>query len=194
MSVALKQDFISFKDYLQGELVSELKHEYVLGTIYAMAGGTRAHSRIGSNLMIHLGSELRGKPCQPYNSDLKIRIPFPDGEIAYYPDLSVICEPGPEEQTYEDNPLIIFEVLSPSTRRTDENEKKQAYLTIPTLQHYILLESECMKATVYTRGTGPIGGFGSEVVQGAEAVLSLTALELNLSLAAFYQGLEFPSS
>lgn len=194
MSVALKQDFLSFEDYLEGELLSNQKHEYVLGTVYAMAGGTRAHSRISSNLLGNLFSKLDGNPCQPYNSDLKIRIPFPDGDAAYYPDLSIICEPGPEEQTFQENPVVVFEVLSPSTRRTDENEKKQAYLSIPSLQHYVLLESESVKATIYTRGQGPQGGFGCEVLHGLEAILRLTALDLEMPLGPFYQGLELPSS
>ena len=191
MSVGLKQEFVPFRDYLKREQLSDLRHEYVFGTVYAMAEGTTAHSRIGSNLMIELGGQLRGKDCQPYNSDLKIRIPFPEGEIAYYPDLSIICEPGSPEQTYQENPLVIFEVLSPTTRRTDENEKKQAYLSIPSLQHYVLLESESIAATIHTRGAGPLGGFGKEVLRGPEAVLALSALELEIPLSSFYEGLDF---
>lgn len=194
MSAALKQDFITFKDYLEGEESSSIKHEYVFGTVYAMAGGTRAHSRVATNGLGILFSKLQGQSCQPYNSDLKIRIPFPEGEIAYYPDLSVICDPGPQEQSFEQNPVAIFEVLSPSTRRTDENEKKQAYLSIPSLQHYVLLESECIKATIYTRGTGSLGGFAKEILGGAEALLTLSAFNLEIPLGSFYQGLEMSES
>ena len=191
MPAPLKQEFVPFNDYLEGEHLADLRHEYVFGTVFAMSEGTTAHSRIGSNLMIELGGQLRGKDCQPYNSDLKIRISFPEGEIAYYPDLSIICELGPPEQTYQENPIVIFEVLSPTMRRTDENEKKQAYLSIPSLQHYVLLESESIAATIYNRGAGPSGGFGKEVLQGPEAILALSALGLEAPLNSFYEGLEF---
>lgn len=190
--VALEEaEFLSFQEYLDGELLSEIKYEYVFGTVYAMAGGSTAHSAIASNLMISLGERLQGKSCRPFNSDLKIRIPFPQGDIAYYPDLSVLGDERSQEDTFQENPTVIFEVLSPTTRRTDENEKKQTYLAIPSLKHYVLVDSERQAATIYSRGMGPDGGFGKEILTSAEDVIELPAIEVSLPLSEIYDGLKF---
>ena len=133
MGAALKWNLVSVEDYLAGELESPIKHEYVGGVVYAMAGARNRHNRIATNTLGFLHARLRGKSCEPYNSDTKVRIRLPTHTRFYYPDASVICRPNSEDDSYQDDPAVIAEVLSRRTRRIDEGEKKDAYLTIPSL-------------------------------------------------------------
>src|SRR5439155_647015 len=149
-------------------LVSPTKHEYVGGFIYAMAGARNAHNLIASNTLGSTHARLRGKPCRPYNSDTKIRIRLPTHWRFYYPDTSVICRPNPLTDSFQDEPVVIFEVLSESTRRIDDWEKKDAYLTIPSLAVYVLIEQETAAATVFRRTPT---GFVREVHEGRDAIL-----------------------
>ena len=140
MSVARQRQPISIADYLEGELTSPLKHEFVDGVVYAMAGATANHNRIATNATVVLGSQLRGKRCQVFNSDMKVRVRMSRSTRFYYPDLSVVCQPNAGNETYQDNPVVIVEVISESTRRVDEYEKREAYLSINSLCVYVLLE------------------------------------------------------
>src|SRR5438105_10241135 len=140
MSTAKKLNLVSVEDYLAGELISPVKHEYLGGVVYAMAGARNMHNVIASNTLVAVGSRLRGRPCRPYNSDTKIRVRLPSHVRFYYADASVICRPNPQTDAFQDEPSVLFEVLSRGTRRIDEGEKKDAYLTIPSLGVYVLIE------------------------------------------------------
>ena len=142
MTAVKKLTLVSIEDYLAGELVSPVKHEYLGGVVYAMAGARNLHNRIASNVLGSLHGRLRARPCQPFNSDTKIRVRLPTQTRFYYPDVSVICRPNLPTDSFQDEPAVIFEVLSEQTRRADEGEKKDAYLTIPSLSVYVLLEQE----------------------------------------------------
>jgi Uma2 family endonuclease len=144
-------NLVSVEDYLAGELVSPIKHEYIGGVVYAMAGTRNVHSLIASNAQGAVGSYLRAKRCRAYNSDTKIRIRLPHQVRFYYPDVPVICRPNPQTDSFQDDPAVIFEVLSARTRRIDEGEKKDAYLTIPSLNVYALVEQETAALVVFRR-------------------------------------------
>src|SRR5205809_3678683 len=101
MSAVKKLKLLSVEDYLAGELVSPVKHEYLGGVVYAMAGARNAHNLIASNTLVALGSRLRGLGCRPFNSDTKIRIRLPAQVRFYYPDASVICRPNPQTDSFE---------------------------------------------------------------------------------------------
>jgi Uma2 family endonuclease len=133
MSTTKKLDLASIEAYLAEELVSPIKHEYLGGVVYALAGARNVHNLIATNTSGSLHARLRGKPCCPFNSDTKIRIRLPTHALFYYPDVSVICRPNPQTDSFQDDPAVLFEVLSRRTRRIDEGEKKDAYLTIPSL-------------------------------------------------------------
>jgi Uma2 family endonuclease len=109
------------------------------------------HNLIASNGLVVLGSRLRGKLCRPYNSDTKVRIRLPDEVRFYYPDVSVICRPNPPTDSFQDEPAVLVEVLSKKTRRVDEGEKKEAYLTISSLYVYLLVEQETAVVTAFRR-------------------------------------------
>lgn len=188
MSAVKKRSLISVAEYLAGELRSPIKHDYYGGVVYAMSGASNAHNRIATNITMNLGVRLRGNRCSPNNSDTKIRIRLPTQIRFYYPDMSVVCRPNPPEDSYEDEPTVIFEVLSRSTRRIDLGEKRDAYLTIPSLNVYVLVEQDEPALIVYRRG---IEGFVREDYEGVEAVLPLPELETELPLAEIYERVTF---
>ncbi len=188
MSTALKWNLVSVEEYLAGELASPVKHEYVGGVVYAMAGARNVHNLIATNTVVALGTRLRGKRCRPYNSDTKIRVRLPTHVRFYYPDASVICRPNPQADSFQDEPAALFEVLSNRTRRIDEGEKKDAYLTIPSLCVYVLIEPAAPAAVVFRRTDE---GFVREVYQGLNAVIPLGEIEIELPLAEVYEAVEF---
>ena len=188
MSAVKQLQLISVDDYLAGELVSPVKHEYLGGFVYAMAGAKNSHNRIAVNILGRLHALLRGQRCQPCNSDTKVRVRSATHTRFYYPDTSVVCQENPRGDSYQDNPVVIFEVLSKGTRRADEGEKKDAYLSIPTLRAYVLVEQETATIVVYRRGDQ---GFASEVHEGMDAVLPLPEIEVELPLREMYEGVEF---
>jgi Uma2 family endonuclease len=188
MTAAEQLALISVEDYLAGELVSQVKHEYMGGFVYAMAGARNAHNMIAGNVFASLHSRLRGRRCQPFNSDTKVRMRFPTHWRFYYPDVSVICRPNPQDDSFQDDAAVIVEVLSRSTRRIDEGEKKDAYLTIPSLSAYLLVEQERAAVVVHRRTEQ---GFVREVYEGQGAVIPLPEIEAELPLAEIYDRVEF---
>src|SRR5438067_372495 len=120
MSTAEKLTPISVDDYLAGELVARVKHEYVAGVVYAMTGARILHNLIATNILGSLHARLRGQKCRAFNSDMKIRILFPTHTRFYYPDASVICQSGAPTESFQEAPTVVVEVLSARTRRIDE--------------------------------------------------------------------------
>jgi Uma2 family endonuclease len=188
MAAVLKWNLVSVEDYLAGELTSPVKHEYLGGVVYAMAGARNVHNLISTNTLLALGSRLRVKKCRAYNSDTKIRVRLPNQVRFYYPDVSVICRPNPQNDSFQDEPAVIVEVMSNATRRVDEGEKKDAYLTIPSLCVYVLVEQE-EPAVVAFRRTDQ--GFVREVHSGLDSVVPLREIEIDLPLAEVFDGVEF---
>jgi Uma2 family endonuclease len=188
MSTSSAAKLISVRDYLAGELASQVKHEYLAGVIYAMAGARNVHNLISGNFFGLLHARLRGKPCRPYNSDTKIRIQLPTHVRFYYPDVSVICDPNSPEDSFQDQPAVVAEVLSRRTRRIDEGEKKDAYLAVPSLSCYLLIEQEQPAVTLYRRTEQ---GFVREVITGLDATIRMSEIDAELPLAEIYDGVIF---
>lgn len=188
MSAVKKLELISVEDYLAGELVSRVKHEYVGGVVYAMAGGKNAHNIVATNILGVMHAQLRGRKCRPFNSDTKIRVRLPTQWRFYYPDCSIVCRPNPQDDSFQDDPVVIFEVASRSTQRIDEGEKKDAYLTIPSLSVYAIVAQESAQVVVYRRTES---GFVAEVYEGLTAVIPLAEVEAELPLEEVYAGVEF---
>jgi Uma2 family endonuclease len=97
-------DFIRIEDYLAGEEISGVKHEYMGGTVHVMAGATNQHNANAGNCVAALHGNLRGKSCQPFNRDTKVRLEFPDHTRFYDPDAMVACEPNPPSDHFQDHP------------------------------------------------------------------------------------------
>ncbi len=185
MALAVVSNCISWEDYLQGELDSEIRHEYVAGNVYAMSGGTLNHQRIAGNFMRLAGNQLAGKPCFPTGSDFKLQVPLGGGdESFYYPDAMIICVPVPGDALFTDSPSVILEVLSPATRRNDEVQKLRDYLTIPTLQTYLLAETDAPFFTLYRRNGAE---FRRETLSGPDAILDLPETGLSIPFAELYR-------
>ncbi len=182
---------ISSEDYLEGEITSPTKHEYLGGVVYAMAGAKNVHNAIATNALVSLGARLRGKPCRPFNSDTKVRLRLPAGLRFYYPDVQVTCQPNPPDDSFQDQPIVVIEVLSDSTRRTDEGEKRDGYLALPSLDVYLLVECERALVIGYRRGPS---GFVREVFSGLDAVIPLGCIATELPLTELYDGVAFPAS
>ena len=187
MTAAKQIELISVDDYLASELNSDIRHEYLGGFVYAMAGARNVHNRVATNWLLAVGRRLSGKPCEPFNSDTKVRIRFPTHTRFYYPDGMVVCEPNPADDTFQDRPVVIAEVLSDATRRIDEGEKREAYLTIPSLMAYLIIETDFPRVVVHRRTEN---GFVAEVYESIEAVIPLDAIEAELPLAELYERVE----
>jgi Uma2 family endonuclease len=188
MSAAKQLQPISEAEYLAGELASPVKHEYFGGSVYAMAGAKNVHNRIAKNAITALDIRLLDQTCQPFNSDTKIRIQMPTHTRFYYPDCSVVCDENPPDDSWQEKPVVVLEVLSDSTRRVDEKEKKEAYLSIPSLFAYLLVEQETAAVVVHRRTAG---GFSRELHQGLDAVIPLPEIGVELPLRELYRRVEF---
>jgi len=140
---------ISVEDFLAGEPASEVKHEYVDGRIFTMAGAKANHNRITRNLSALLWNTLADKPCEPFSSDMLLQT----AENQYrYPDVMVVCDTDEANDDYvRGNPTLIVEVLSKSTRRLDKTEKRNEYIALPSLQEYILIEQDIAEIEVQRR-------------------------------------------
>ena len=136
---------VSAEEYLAFERQSRDKHEFFQNEVFAMVGASLPHNKIFANLFGILAMRLRGKPYQPYGSDLRIHIP--ENTLYTYPDISIICgdfisaEPDPDTAVL---PTVLIEIVSPSTRNYDRGGKFKLYRDIPTLKEYILIDSEAI--------------------------------------------------
>lgn len=147
MALKHAQHIIGEAEYLQGEMISDIKHEYIAGEVYAMAGASRNHNLIISNMVQKLTNHLQAGPCATFSSDLKIKAA---GNF-FYPDVMVVCDDEQGDDYYTDKPAIIVEVLSKATRRMDKSTKLTAYKALPSLQEYVLIEQDCVDVEVFRR-------------------------------------------
>jgi len=183
--VAPNSPLISPEEYLLGEEAGAQKHEYLNGVVYAMAGGTERHSEIAVNVLAALHNRLRGKPCRPHNSDMLVRVQSGNDLRFYYPDASIICRPAGPEARVQENPSVVFEVLSESTARTDTGEKRMAYLAIPALEALVLVDAREREVTVWRRGAE---GWAPEVFADPAATLTFASADCALTIAEIYEG------
>jgi Uma2 family endonuclease len=173
---------ISVDDYLAGELKSEVRHEYIGGLVYAMAGTSSEHNIICQNLLIAVRSHLRGKPCQVFMESVKLRLRTAYEDIFYYPDLIVTCDPRDTERYFKEFPKVLIEVLSPDTERIDRREKFSGYTQVESLEEYILVAQDRMEVTVFRRAKN----WRPEVANQPQQQLRMESLDFTLSLPALY--------
>jgi Uma2 family endonuclease len=147
MSAVLKDNRITVEEYLEGELVSVIKHEYEDGYAYAMAGASKNHQSIADNVLGEIRQHLKTMSCRPFGADIKIKVA---GKF-YYPDMMVVCEDESDSAYYTESPILIVEVLSDSTKQRDKTVKKIAYQSLPSLQEYVLIEQDFVDVEVCRR-------------------------------------------
>ncbi|HWH53069.1 MAG TPA: Uma2 family endonuclease [Gemmatimonadaceae bacterium] len=178
---------ISLDEYLQLEERSPLRHEYVDGRIYVLQGSTARHNRIASNIHARLNETARGGPCAAYVIDLKVRV---GRDRVYYPDVVLVCAPHDGDTLVFDEPCVVVEVTSPSTRRTDRGEKVGAYLGIPSLRAYLVAEHDRPYLTLYTRAGRDAAWEREELVTAG--LVTMPCVDAAISIEAIYAGVEFP--
>jgi Uma2 family endonuclease len=189
MSTARKFEPVSVADYLAGEKTAKRKHEYVGGEVYAIAGASNTHNRVASNVTGLLHSQLRGNPCDVFNSDTKVRVRAQTGMRFFYPDAMVVCNANPSDDHFQDNPVLIVEVVSQSTRRIDMGEKRESYLQIPSLDTYIILEQSTLAAIVFQRNEN--GEFHRQSYTDGNDTVPLPTINCKLNLSEVYENVEF---
>lgn len=184
------KNYFSEDEYLRSEESSVEKHEYYLGEIFLMAGGSERHNLIASNTLGELWSNLRGKNCRTYNSDMRVKIE-PNG-LHTYPDVSVVCgEPrfaaGRSDTIV--NPILIAEVLSPSTEKFDRSQKFELYRAIPGFEHYLIID----QARLYLEYHHKISPskWEMEIFEGRNQTLKIEGLVIEISLANLYDKVVF---
>jgi len=138
------------EDYLRNELSNETKHELINGSAYAMAGASRNHGLIASNISRKFGNHLERTPCITLVADMKLKV----NSNFFYPDVMVVCNDQSDNEYHTDSPTIIVEVLSKSTRKTDESTKLMSYINIPSLLEYVLIEQDFVDIQVIRRKEG----------------------------------------
>ena len=184
MSAARKPtNWISPEEYIEAELLSEIRHEYFDGEIVAMAQSSLAHNRIAGDLFVALNTHLQGKRCEAFANDMKAHISKADDDWFYYPDVMVNCDPSGQQQYYCETPSVIVEVLSPATERIDRREKRMAYEMIPTLHSYILVSQDKREVTIFRRKDG---AWTTERLPEDGTELRIPELEFTMSLDAIY--------
>ncbi len=179
-------ELVPVEEYLEGELRAETKHEYLGGLVYAMAGASEDHNIIAANLMGMLHAQLRGKACQPFGSDMKLRLETLGDTYFYYPDAMVACDPSDSGHGWRERPAVLFEILSEDTRRLDEREKRIAYLQIASLYAYVRIEQTSPEAVVERRVAGT---WKRERFSGIDAIPDLPEVALRLPLGELFERL-----
>lgn len=178
MALKIAHSYTSETEYLQGEQISTIKHEYIDGEVYAMAGASRNHSLIVGNALRLISNHLQDTPCQTFVADMKVKA----ANSFFYPDVMVVCNDDEGDDYYTDKPKIIIEVLSKNTRRTDQTIKLAAYKTLPSLQEYVLIEQDHVDIEVFRRSAN---WFSERYFMGDEVFFE--SLDLTVSVIDIYQ-------
>jgi Uma2 family endonuclease len=175
---------LSEDDYLEMERVSKIRHEYVDGYIYAMAGGSRSHNKISGNLYAALHQQIKGSPCDVYMSDVKLKIAH--RRSYYYPDLMLGCSREETNEYFLTQPCLIIEILSKSTATTDRREKLIAYQSIPSVREHCLIAQNTYRVERYHR-LDEAGLWHLTVYEKGDSV-QFSCVDYSVSMTDIYAG------
>jgi Uma2 family endonuclease len=179
-----QRKWLDEQDYMALERGAGVRHEYVAGVAYAMAGAGERQHRIALNLAVQLRAAARGTPCGVYISDMKLRIDA--GPVYYYPDVMLSCEPAQSDTLFKRAPQLLAEVLSPSTAMIDAREKLQAYLALASLRYYLMVDSERVAVNYYVRA--PSGEWLLGALESGEQIeVGCGPVRVALRLADIYE-------
>ncbi|MCX7854327.1 MAG: Uma2 family endonuclease, partial [Caldilineales bacterium] len=186
---ATAQRLVTAEEYLAQERRPPGKHEVGAGQMRAMAGASRNHSLIAVNILAELRVRLRGKPCEVYPGDMRVRVRA--SGLYTYPDVSVVCGRPEFDDAEMDtllNPTVLFEILSPSTEAYDRGEKFARYRQLPSLQEYVLVAQDRVAVECYRRE----GHFWVlETFENLDDTLRLPSIACELPLREVYDRIEF---
>jgi Uma2 family endonuclease len=192
-SRSAKPGSFTIAEYLRLEVEAKQRHEYRDGRIIDMAGGSPEHSLIIANVIGEMRNQLKGKPCRVYDSNLRIRVPRTP--LYTYPDVSVVCgemqfDPEDAGRTTATNPRLIVEVLSAATEADDRGEKFRRYLSLASLEEYVLVSQIRPLVETFTRQGD--GSWRFATASGLEGRVTLASVEAQLPLSEIYIGVQFP--
>lgn len=182
MSTMLKTNRVTASEYLVYYAQDSIRYELIDGKLYAMTGTTGQHARIVGNLYSALHVHLKGKTCEPFMESLKVNV----GEDFYYPDMVVDCGFDENNPLFAGEPILIVEVLSPSTRYKDLGTKLARYQQISTLQEYVVIEQDSMRLDIFRRQDEWLG---TRYEKGDEVVLQ--SINLRLPIEEIYTRIIF---
>jgi Uma2 family endonuclease len=177
-------------EYLAAERLSEYRSEYLDGGVYPVTGASTNHSRIVLDLGAELSSQSRGRGCEVFVIDMKVRLP--GSRKFFYPDVVVVCGELQYHDSRKDiitNPDLVVEVLSPSTEAFDRGAKFEAYQTIDSLKEYLLVSQDKPRVEQFVRNGD--GKWTYAAAEGLESSLALPSIECTLNLSAVYKRVEF---
>lgn len=189
MGLAKLKTKVSVEDYLEGERISPVKHEYVYGEVYAVAGTSDNHNLIAGSIYASLFNHLRDSSCNPFFGDIKVRV---SPNVYYYPDVLVSCEQKPENPYFRNEPILIVEVISPSTKEIDRREKLLFYQQMPSVQEYVVVEQEKMLVEIHRRqadGRWITYYFNQDIDEEVE----FQSVEMTMTLGEIYRRVTFES-
>jgi Uma2 family endonuclease len=185
MSALVQSEFVvTPEEYLAGELVADVRSEYVGGWVYPMPGVSDVHNALCVNLLHALMGFLDEHPCRVFMCDLKLR--SHSGQVFYYPDLMVCCDPTDDAPYWRERPRYVVEVSSPETARTDEREKKIAYYHLPSIESYVQIAQDALHVVVNRRAPD-VDYWVSETLTQPDEVLRLDGLGFSVSLERLYR-------
>lgn len=186
MGLAKLKTKISVENYLEGERISPSKHEYVYGEVYAMAGTSDNHNRIAGSFYAELSNHLRNSHCEPFMGDIKVRV---TPNVYYYPDVLVSCEETVEDSHFRNEPILIVEVLSPSTEHIDRREKLLFYQQMPSLQEYVVVEQKKIAVEIHRRQ--PDGSWITYFFNQNDTEVEFQSVSLTMKLEEIYRRVRF---
>jgi Uma2 family endonuclease len=191
VSAAAHRTHYTWADYLALEASSNVKHEYLDGQIYAMAGGTPQHAALAAAIIGLLFPQLRAGRCRAYDADLRVRVRATG--LATYPDVTVVCGPrerDPDDEQAITNPTLIVEVLSPSTEEYDRGDKLENYKRIPSLRQVVLVPHAARAVEIWTRDDN--GGWTQQLARDGETA-ELTSIDARLDVRDLHDAAAEPS-
>jgi Uma2 family endonuclease len=186
-AIAYGKQKLTIEEYLLFEKASTEKHEYYQGEVFAMSGAGRTHNWIFTNLFGSLISKLKGGPCRPYGSDMRMHIP--ENTLFTYPDIAVYCGDPTFADIEEETamlPTTILEILSPSTRQYDRGEKFRLYRDIPSLKDYILVDTDALHVEAFKINTA--GFWELHEYKSPDDIVAITSIGVSVSLNEIYEG------
>lgn len=185
MSLPKERLSLGVAEYLAGERDCAVRHEYVAGQAYAMAGASARHNRIALNIAGRLNDLLADGECETFMADMKVRV-APD--LFYYPDVVVTCDPPGADPYFRTEPRLVVEVLSPTTERTDRHEKLAAYRSCPSLQEYVLVSQDGTVVELHRRAAD---GWQTELFTQPDDRCFFDSVGLTLTLSDIYRNVRF---
>jgi Uma2 family endonuclease len=180
------EKLMSVAEFLAWEREQPERYEYAGGVVTMMTGASLTHVTITMNIAFALRQSLRGRGCRPFTNDAKVLA----GGSVRYPDITVTCTPFGGKDDIVPDPIVVIEVISPSTEREDRGRKKFDYFATPSIQQYAIIEQDARRVDLYTR-SGDL--WTDEIVEG-DATLTLSSIGVDITLNAIYEDTELDAT